>query len=345
MKIVNLNTQFAEVVLLIKKARFNALRSVNRELIELYWKIGNYISARVEQEKWGRRVVARLAGHLQTNLPDSTGYSAQNLWRMKQFYDTYFKYPKLSTVLRELSWSSNLHILSKTKTIEEKEFYIGLAIKERYSVRELERQIDSGLFERAVLSRKKLPTALARRHPNAPEVFKDVYVLDFLNLPEAHSEGDLNKSIVSNLKDFVLEFGKDFAFVGQEYRIQVGKNDYFIDLLFFHRGLHCLVMLELKIDDFKPEYLGKLNFYLETLDRDIRKPDENPSVGIILCKSKDNEVVEYALSRNLSPALVAEYKTKLIPKRVLRKKLHEYYLLGEAESEKAKESVLNNRKE
>ena len=139
----------------------------------------------------------------------------------------------------------------------------------------------------------------------------------------------MSKDIVSNLKNFVLEFGKDFAFVGQEYRIQVGKNDYFIDLLFFHRGLRCLVMFELKIDDFKPEYLGKLNFYLEALDRDVKKPDENPSVGIILCKSKDDEVVEYALSRNLSPALVAEYKTKLIPKKILQKKLHEYYLLGE----------------
>lgn len=132
------------------------------------------------------------------------------------------------------------------------------------------------------------------------------------------------------MKNFILEFGRDFTFVGQEYRLQVGKNDYFIDLLFFHRELHCLVMFELKIDDFKPEYLGKLNFYLEALDRDVRKPDENPSVGIILCKSKDDEVVEYALSRNLSPALVAEYKTKLIPKNILRKKLHEYYLLAEA---------------
>lgn len=171
---------------------------------------------------------------------------------------------------------------------------------------------------------------------DAVDVFKDTYVLDFLNLPESHSEIDLQKSIVSHLKEFVLEFGKDFAFIGQEYRLQVGKNDYFIDLLFFHRGLRCLVMIELKIDDFKPEYLGKLNFYLEALDRDVRKPEENPSVGIILCKSKDDEVVEYALSRNLSPALVSEYKTKLIPKKILKKKLHEYYLLGEAEKDKEK---------
>ena len=169
---------------------------------------------------------------------------------------------------------------------------------------------------------------LTQIHPKAPEVFKDTYILDFLNLPEAHSEKDLQQSVVSNLRQFILEFGRDFTFVGQEYRIQVGKNDYFIDLLFFHRGLRCLVMFELKIDDFKPEYLGKLSFYLEALDRDVKKPDENPSVGIILCKSKDDEVVEISLSRNLSPALVAEYKTKLIPKKVLEKKLHEFFLIG-----------------
>jgi len=335
MKIIKLfDSQFSEVVQLIKKAHFNALRSVNQELIELYWQIGRYISIRVESEEWGKGVVTQLAVHLQENIPDSTGYSSQNLWRMKQFYEAYREYPKLSTLLRELSWSSHLHIISKTKTIEEKEFYLRLTVQEKYSVRELERQIDSGLFERVVLSMEKVPTSLTQKHPNAPEVFKDVYILDFLNLSEAHSENDLSKGIVSNLKNFILEFGKDFAFVGQEYRIQVDKNDYFIDLLFFHRGLRCLVMFELKIDDFKPEYLGKLNFYLEALNRDIRKPDENPSVGIILCKSKDDEVVEYALSRNLSPAMIAEYKIKLIPKKVLQEKLHEYYLLGESSAMK-----------
>ncbi len=337
MKIIkSFDNQFAKVVQLIKKARSNALHSVNQELIKLYWQIGCYISDRVEKEEWGKGVVAKLAVHLQKTLPDSTGYSSQNLWRMKQFYEAYRKYPKLSTLLRELGWSSHLHILSKSKTIEEKEFYIRLAIKERYSVRELERQIDSGYYERAMISKKKVSPLVTQIQRDAVDVFKDTYVLDFLNLPETHSEIDLQRSIVANLRNFILEFGKDFAFVGQEYRLQVGKNDYFLDLLFFHRGLRCLVMIELKIDDFKPEYLGKLNFYLEALDRDVRKPGENPSVGIILCKSKDDEVVEYALSRNLSPALISEYKTKLIPKKVLKKKLHEYYLLGESITHKEK---------
>jgi len=204
---------------------------------------------------------------------------------MRQFYETYRQKEFVSTLLTQITWSNHLLILSKTKSQEERSFYLQLAIKEKYSFRELERQIDSGYYERAVLSKKKIPPALTRIHPDIVNAFKDTYVLDFLNLPKIYSEKDLRQSIVLNLKDFVLEFGKDFAFIGQEYRIQVGKNDYFIDLLFFHRGLRCLVMVELKINDFKPEYLGKLNFYLEALDRDIKKADENPSVGIILCKS------------------------------------------------------------
>lgn len=159
--------------------------------------------------------------------------------------------------------------------------------------------------------------------------FKDTYVLDFLDLPKNHSEKDLRAALVHRFKDFVLEFGKDFAFVGEEYRLQVGNNDYFIDLLFYHRELKCLIAFELKIDDFKPEYLGKLNFYLEALDRDVKKKHENPSVGVILCKSKDRNVVEYALNKNAKPALISEYKTKLIPKKILQNKLRELFMLEE----------------
>jgi predicted nuclease of restriction endonuclease-like (RecB) superfamily len=248
---------------------------------------------------------------------------------MKQFYETYRHNKIVSPLVTQLSWTNHLLILSKTKSDDEKLFYMHLVIKENYSKRELERQLDSGYYERTMLFKKAVSPAVTQLKGDITSVFKDTYVLDFLNLPHIYSEKDLQKSIVANLRDFILEFGKDFTFIGQEYRLQVGKNDYFIDLLFFHRSLRCLVMVELKIDDFKPEYLGKLNFYLEALDRDVRKADENPSVGIILCKSKDDEVVEYALSRNLSPALVAEYKTKLIPKKILQKKLHEYIMLTE----------------
>ena len=331
MKLVkSFNRQFSEVVRMIHNARYNAIKSVNAELVKLYWSIGEYISRKVSSAEWGEAVVDNLADYIRDRYPDYKGFTRRGLYRMRQFYETYCQDKIVSPLVTQISWTNHLLVLSKTKSREEREFYIRLSIKESYSKRDLERQIDSGYYERVVLSKKKVPLSVTQIHPVAQEIFKDTYVLDFLNLPEVHTEQDLQRSIVSNLKNFILEFGRDFTFVGQEYRLQVGKNDYFIDLLFFHRELHCLVMFELKIDDFKPEYLGKLNFYLEALDRDVRKPDENPSVGIILCKSKDDELVEYALSRNLSPALVAEYKTKLIPKKILRKKLHEYYLLAEA---------------
>lgn len=322
---VKIEKQFSEVVLMIQKARYNALKSVNTELIGLYWNVGGYISKKVESAEWGESVVSELALYLKDKHPDLKGFSDKNLWRMRQFYEAYRSNEKLSPLVRELSWTHNMIILSKTKSIEEKEFYLRLCLKERYSKRELERQIDSGHFERQMISRKKLSPVVAQIHPNIPSIFKDTYILDFLDLPKNYSEKDLRNALVHNFKDFVLELGKDFAFVGEEYKIQVGNNDYFVDLLFYHRELRCLVAFELKIDDFKPEYIGKLNFYIEALDRNIKKPHENPSVGIILCKSKDKEVVEYALSRNLSPSLVAEYKTKLIPKRLLEKKLHELF--------------------
>ena len=322
---MELQRQFAEIAELIQDARNKALTVINRGLIDLYWKIGEYISRKIQDDSWGKSIVQSLSDFLRDFYPDLKGFSAQNMWRMKQFYECYKDQSKLSTLLREISWSNNLHILSKTKSLDEKEFYIRLCIKEKYSARELERQIDSGFFERYMLTEGKAPTAITNLYPEAPKIFRDSYILEFLNLPEKFREKDLQKAIIHYLKKFILEFGKDFIFIGEEYKIQVGNNDYFIDLLFYHRELSCLVAFELKIDDFKPEYLGKLNFYLEALDRDVKKPHENPSVGIILCKSKDDDVVEYALSRNLSPTLVAEYNTKLIDKKLLQQKLHELF--------------------
>jgi hypothetical protein len=184
-------------------------------------------------------------------------------------------------------------------------------------------------------------------HPAANEIFKDSYLLDFLNLPDSHSEQDLEKALVSNLRRFLTELGADFAFIGEQVRLQVGGKDFALDLLFFHRSLNCLVAVELKIDEFQPEYLGKLEFYLEALDRDVRKPHEKPSIGVLLCATKDNEVVEYALSRSLSPALIAEYQTKLPDKRLLQRKLHEFYQLAmpdlEQEDEEEKKAGRKGR--
>jgi predicted nuclease of restriction endonuclease-like (RecB) superfamily len=320
-----MKNRFTEIIQLIKQSRTNAIKSVNAELIDLYWNIGEYVSNKIEQSEWGNSVVTELANFIQTVEPEIKGFSDKNIWRMKQFYETYKDFPKLSTVLREISWSHNLAIFSRSKTAEEREFYLKLAKKECYSFRELDRQISASYFERTMLDNSKRSPTVRESNYNLSNTIKDSYVFEFLNLSNHHSEKDLQSGLVREMKNFVLELGKNFLFIGEEYRLQVGNSDFYIDLLFYHRGLQCLVAFELKADKFKPDHLGQLNFYLEALDRDVKKPNENPSIGILLCKDKDSEVVEYALSRSLSPTMVAEYKTQLPDKKLLQQKLHELF--------------------
>jgi RecB family endonuclease NucS len=175
------------------------------------------------------------------------------------------------------------------------------------------------------MGNSKLSPVVRESNKDISNAFKDSYVFEFLNLPDPHSESDLQRGLVSQMKNFILELGKDFLFIGEEYKLQVGNSDFYIDLLFYHRGLQCLLAFELKADKFKPEHLGQLNFYLEALDRDVKKPNENPSIGVLLCKDKDSEVVEYALSRSLSPTMVLEYTTQLPNKTLLQQKLHELF--------------------
>jgi predicted nuclease of restriction endonuclease-like (RecB) superfamily len=321
-----MDKRFTDIIQLIKQSRSNAIKAVNAELINLYWNIGKHICTKLEKSEWGDAVVAELAKYIQQNEPELKGFSDKNIWRMKQFYETYKDFPKLSPLVREISWSHNLAIFSRCKTAEEREFYLKMAKQESYSFRELERQISASLFERTMIGNTKLSTALRESSNALINTFKDSYVFEFLNLPELHSESDLQRGLVKQMKGFILELGKDFIFINQEYKLQVGNSDFFIDLLFFHRGLQCLVAFELKADKFKPDHLGQLNFYLEALDRDVKKANENPSIGILLCKDKDSEVVEYALSRSLSPTMVSAYKTQLPSKKLLQQKLHELFL-------------------
>jgi predicted nuclease of restriction endonuclease-like (RecB) superfamily len=232
----------------------------------------------------------------------------------------------VTPAVSQLPWTHHVIILSQSKRPEEREFYLRMAVKERWTKRELERQFKAALFERVVLSPPKMSPALPQSHPDAQNVFKDAYALEFLGLPQEHSENDLHHALLNRMKDFLLELGRDFCYVGSEFPVQVGGKDFALDLLFFHRGLNALVAFELKVNEFEPEYLGKLNFYLEALDRDVRKEHEQPSIGVLLCASKNDEIVEYALSRSLSPALIAEYKTKLPDKKLLQAKLQEFYL-------------------
>jgi len=320
-----MENHFTDIIHLIKQSKQNALRAVNSVLIDLYWNIGEYVSEKIEKSEWGESVVKELASFIQKNEPEIKGFSDKNIWRMKQFYETYKDFPKLSTLLREISWSHNLAIFSRCKSIEEREFYLEISKKENYSFRELERQISSSLFERTLIGNAKLSTMLRENNQEITDVFKDNYVFEFLNLEESHSESELQKGLVKQMRSFILELGKDFLFIGEEYKLQVGNSDFFIDLLFYHRRLQCLVAFELKADKFKPDHLGQLNFYLEALDRDVKNSNENPSIGVLLCKDKDNEVVEYALSRSLSPTMVSEYKTLLPDKKILQQKLHELF--------------------
>ena len=291
------NHDFDEIISIIERARENAFRAANRELIAMYWEIGKYVSDKIKNSGWGKSVVKGFAAFIQSRFLGIRGFSPQNIWRMKQFYETYCHNEKLSTLSREISWSNNVLIMMSAKSDEAREFYLFQTHKNNYSARELERQIESRLFERAMISDIKNEQYMARSPGLA--ALRDSYVLEFLDVPENHREVELRKAIIANLRDFILEFGKDFSFVGDEYRIQVGNTDFRIDLLLFNRELSCLVAIELKVKKFKPEYLGQLE------------------------AGKDDAVVEYALSRSLSPALIADYQLHLPNKVLLENKLRE----------------------
>lgn len=221
-----MDNRFTDIIQLIKQSKEKALRAVNAELINLYWNIGEYICRKIEQSEWGDSVVVELAKFIQINEPEIKGFSDKNIWRMKQFYETYRDFPKLSTLLREISWSHNLAIFSRCKTIEEREFYLLLAKKENYSFRELDRQISASLFERTMIGNSKRVKLVSKNNNDLSNNFKDSYVFEFLDLPEPHNERDLQRGLVREMKKFILELGKDFLFIGEEYKLQVGNSDF-----------------------------------------------------------------------------------------------------------------------
>jgi predicted nuclease of restriction endonuclease-like (RecB) superfamily len=319
------DNQFEHILLLIHEAKSRAFQSVNATQIILYWQIGEYVHERLSKAEWGAKTIQKLADYLQRKDPLLTNFTKRGLYRMQQFFQAYPDKEFVSTLSTQISWSHHLEILSATKSQEEREYYLKLTLKDRLNVHNLRRLLKSAHFERSVIADKLLPSSFDNYPKNVVGVFKDSYALEFLKLPENHSENDLQKALVKNLKSFILELGSDFTFVAEEYRLQIDMEDFYIDLLFFHRELCCLVAFELKIEKFSPSHLGQLNFYLEALDRDIKKPHENPSIGILLCKTKSKTVVEYALNRSVSPALVIDYSTKLIDKKILQAKMEELF--------------------
>ncbi len=355
-EINKIQSQFEELRSIIVSHKNRAYQAVNTELISTYWEVGKYISGKVKAAEWGTGAVNEFVDYLKKEQPDIKGFERRTIYRMVSFYETYSSpefvsalpaqiyntnYQKntiVSALLTQLggekqivsflsliNWTSHLEIITGCKSYEEKIFYILLAHKERLKYRELRRQIESSVYERSLLGEKKQSLKLKETYPAAKQLFKDRYMVDYLNLSEDYSEKTLQQGLIQQMKKFILDLGKDFIFMGEEYPLQVGMTDFKVDLLFFHRGLQCLVAIELKTTKFKPEYTGQLDFYLEALDRDVRKENENPSIGILLCRSADSSVVEYSLNRSLSPSLIAAYEQELIPKEVLRAHLNEYY--------------------
>lgn len=333
------NIDFNKIISMIEERRNNAYRKVNEELVSLYWDFGKYASELTSNAKWGSKAIEEIAAFMKINYPTMKGFTRDGIYRMRQFYEIYKGNEIVAPLARQISWSNHKIILSSTKSMDEKEFYIKMCIKNHYTKKELERQIESGYYERYMLSDGKashslLPTVDEDDYPNTKIL--DTYSLEFLNLPNNFTEKDLKKAIIENMKKFILEIGKDFTFVGEEYRIEVGNEDYYIDLLFHNRRLSCLVALELKVGSFKPEYISKMDFYLEALDRKEKLKNENPSIGIILCTSKDTQVVEYAMSRSISPTMVALYKLNLIDKTLLTNKLKELTMMFDKEEDYAR---------
>lgn len=360
--------EFAVIASMIENAREHTFRKVNEELVFLYYGVGKIVAEKVNTGKWGENTVGDLADYIQQRIPGSGSFNRRGLYRMKQFYDVYsssdffkplatplkayfadnkqntivsavptqidrlnvMQQKLLSTMLCKVSWSNHLEIISRTKTPEEKFFYLLYCIKEKWSMRDLRRQLKTSYFERTMIRAKQKTKQLPGRKTGRKNkviipdhIFKDPYVFEFLDLPEGYNEKDLEQAMVKNIQKFILEIGKGFTYLGNQFRIQVGNKDYRTDLLFYNRDLQCLVLFELKMEEFEPGHIGKMNFYLESLDRDEKRPHEKDSIGVLLCKGKDSEVVEYALARNTSPAIIADYETRLIPKHLLAAKLHQ----------------------
>lgn len=358
-----LTRQFEYVNSLIERHRFNAITKVNLEVLLTSWEVGEYISIQLKTSHWGSKVVSELADYLKLQNPQRRGFGKRHLYNMVKFYDLYSRV-EFSEIIKNLHLSeivqlriaqlgymekvdrlplkssirllaipellllipftSHLEIMNRCNTDEERIFYMLYASQQCLKTEELRRCIINQTYASLMNKDKMLSPKLLSEYPKTEFILKDKAFVDFLNLPEVHNEQHLHKGLLEHIKDFILELGKDFLFVESEFRVQVGGSTKRIDLLFYHRALQCLVAIELKTVDFQPEFIGKMDLYLEALDRDVKHDNENPSIGIILCPSADRSIVEYTLSRSLSPTMVAEYKRKLIPIEVMRKSLEEY---------------------
>ena len=293
----------------IIEARHRASLSVNREMILLYWTIGRDILTRQVREGWGAKVVDRLAGDLRQAFPEMTGLSSRNLKYMRALADAWPDPEIVQRIVAQLPWGHNVSLLDTVKAPEERAWYARQAIEHGWTRPVLVHQIESNLFARQGSALTNFSRTLpAAQSELAQQLLKDPYTFDFLSLGPDMLERDLERGLIEHLRALILELGKGFAFVGSQYHLEVGGQDYYLDLLFYHLRLRCFVVIELKIEDFKPEFAGKMNFYLSAVDEQLRHPDDKPTIGIILCKGRNEVIVEYALRDSSKPMGVAQYQ-------------------------------------
>lgn len=293
----------------IHLAQYEALKAVNKELISLYWDIGKMIVLRQSDDTWGKSIIKKLAVDLQQEFPGMQGFSVQNLWYMRQFYLEYRGDKKLQPLVGEISWTKHLVIMGRCKDYLEREFYIRMTKRMGWSKNVLIHQIENNTYEKTLISQTNFNKTLPEKIKNQAKLaVKDEYTFDFLELSEQHSEMELERALIAKVNRFLVEMGGTFAFMGNQFRLEIDGNEFFIDILLYHRRLKCLVAIDLKIGKFLPEYVGKMQFYLATLDDRVREQGENPSIGIILCKDKSRTIVEYALKESKKPIAVAQYR-------------------------------------
>jgi len=302
---------FAEIKSIIRQRQYEALRQVNASLIALYLEIGKRITQAQKEKGWGKSVVELLAKDLQNEFPGVQGYSARNLWLMRNFYTEYLLSPNLQPLVAEISWAKNVVIMQKCKDPLEREFYIRITKKFGWTKDVLINNIENQAYGKYLTNQTNFDETVAEKYrQQAKLAVKDEYNFEFLEMGVEHSEAELETALVNNIRAFLAEMGGDFAFIGNQFHLPVDDNDFYIDLLLFHRKLRCLIAIELKIGDFKPEYAGKMQFYLEALDQTVKNPDENPSIGIVICKGKQRTIVEYTLKPVKSPIGVSTYTTR-----------------------------------
>lgn len=308
-----------EIKARIRSAQYEAFKGVNREMISLYWDIGRMIQERLERESWGKSVVETLAHDLQREFPGIAGFSASNLWRMRVFHGEYAGVEKLAPLVREIGWSHNLIIMEKCKDPQEREFYIKMTRKFGWTKNVLAVQIDNQAYQKTLHAQTNFESALPEKYRDQAKLaVRDEYTFDFLELGEEHSERELERAILAKVENFLREMGGRFTFVGSQYRLEIEGKEYFIDLLLYHRALRCLVAVELKVGEFQPEFVGKMQFYLAALDYSVRLPKEAPSIGMIVCRTKDRAIVEYALRESKKPIGIATYRiVKRLPKELV----------------------------